>query len=112
MQNQNDRKEQNCDDLKDEIDFTFNNHDEINVHSMRDRRYSDVKSKNRHIANIFLLFLDFVTKDCECSEKHHAFEDKQLRNRRSHRKTNAFKRLEKKHVVVFTLTKRQRCASY
>jgi hypothetical protein len=38
MQDQNDKKEQNDDDLKDEIDFTFNNYNKIDVHSMRDRR--------------------------------------------------------------------------
>ncbi len=110
MQNQNDKKEQNCDDLKKKIDFTFNDYDEIDVHSARDRRQRDVESKNRYIANIFVLFLDLVSKDCECFEKHHASEDKQLRSTRSHRKTNAFKEFEKKYVVVITSAKRQHCA--
>jgi hypothetical protein len=35
MQNQNDKKEQNCDDLKNEIDFTLNDYDEIDSHSTR-----------------------------------------------------------------------------
>jgi hypothetical protein len=33
MQNQSNRKKQNCDDLKDEIDFTFNKYNEIDVYS-------------------------------------------------------------------------------
>jgi uncharacterized membrane protein YfhO len=49
-----------------------------------------------------VLFLDLVSEDCECSEKHHASEDKQLRSKENHRKTNAFKEFEKKHVVVIT----------
>jgi hypothetical protein len=112
MQNQNDEKEQNCDDLKNKIDFTFNDYDEIDVYSTRDQRQRDVKSESQYLADIFLLFFDLVSEDCECFEKHHAFEDKQLRSQRNHRKTNAIKRFEKKHVVVVASTKRQRCANY
>jgi hypothetical protein len=32
------KKKQNCDDLKKEIDFTFNNYYKIDVHSTRNRR--------------------------------------------------------------------------
>ncbi len=38
MQNQNDEKKQNCDDLKNEIDFTFNDYNEIDVHLTRNQR--------------------------------------------------------------------------
>ncbi len=76
MQKQNYRKEQNRDDVKDEVDFTFNNHDEIDIHSTRNRRQRDVKSKSQHIANIFLFFFDLVSKNRECFKKHHAFKNK------------------------------------
>jgi hypothetical protein len=96
MQNQNNRKKQNCDDLKNKIDFSFNEYDEIDVHSTRYRRLRNVKSENRYIADIFLLFFDFVSKNWECFEKHHAFKNKQLRNRRNHKKRTLSKNSKKK----------------
>ncbi len=58
------QKKQNDDDLKNEIDFTFNDYDKMNIHLMRNRRQCDVKLKSRYIVNIFLFFFNLVLKNC------------------------------------------------